>query len=119
MKEIYEIVLAAQQMAADALAPGKTTHEIDAIARNHIIDAGYGEQFGHGLGHGLGLSKEPPFLNPLYPPIPLEVGHVCTVEPGIYLPGIGGVRIEDQYVITEKGARNFCSLPKDLEWSTL
>ncbi len=119
VKEIYEIVLDAQQKAAAALAPGKTTHEIDAIARDIITDAGYGEQFGHGLGHGLGLSKEPPYLNPLYPDMKLEIGHVCTVEPGIYLPGIGGVRIEDQYVITEKGARNFCSLPKDLEWSTL
>jgi Xaa-Pro aminopeptidase len=119
MKEIYEIVLAAQEKAAAALAPGKSTHEIDAIARDLITNAGYGEEFGHGLGHGLGLSKEPPFLNPLYKDEPLQVGHVCTVEPGIYLPGIGGVRIEDQYVITEKGARNFCSLPKDLEWSTL
>ncbi len=119
IKEIYEIVREAQQMAADALAPGKTTHEIDAIARDHITKAGYGEQFGHGLGHGLGLSKEPPFLNPLYPPEPLQVGHVCTIEPGIYLPGVGGVRIEDQYVITEKGAKNFCSLPKDVAWSTL
>ena len=56
---------------------------------------------------------------PLAPDAPLEVGMVCTVEPGIYLPGVGGVRIEDQYVITEKGAKNFCTLPKDLEWSTL
>jgi Xaa-Pro aminopeptidase/Xaa-Pro dipeptidase len=119
VKEIYEIVREAQQMAADALAPGKSTHAVDAVARDHIKKAGYGEEFGHGLGHGLGLSKEPPYLNPLFPDMKLEVGHVCTVEPGIYLPGIGGVRIEDQYVITEKGARNFCSLPKDLEWSTL
>ena len=119
VKEIYEIVKDAQEMAAAALAPGKSTHEIDAIARDHITNAGYGEEFGHGLGHGLGLSKEPPYLNPLYPDMKLEVGHVCTVEPGIYLPGIGGVRIEDQYVITEKGAKNFCSLPKDIEWSTL
>ena len=92
---------------------------MDKIARDIIEDAGYGEQFDHGLGHGLGLSKEPPYLNPKHPDMKLEVGHVCTVEPGIYLPGIGGVRIEDQYVITEKGARNFCSLPKDLDWSTL
>ena len=119
IKEVYEIVIEAQQTAAAALAPGKSTHEVDKIARDIIEDAGYGEQFDHGLGHGLGLSKEPPFLNPKYPDMKLEVGHVCTVEPGIYLPGVGGVRIEDQYVITEKGARNFCSLPKDLDWSTL
>lgn len=117
--EIYEIVREAQEASAAALAPGKTCHEIDRIARDIIEDAGYGERFDHGLGHGLGISKEPPWLNPKYPDAPLEVGMVCTVEPGIYLPGIGGVRIEDQYVITEKGAKNFCTLPKDLEWSTL
>lgn len=119
VKEIYEIVREAQQRAADALAPGKSTHEVDAVARDFIRQAGYGDEFGHGLGHGLGMSKEPPYLNPLYPPEPLQVGHVCTVEPGIYLPGVGGVRIEDQYVITETGAKNFCTLPKDAEWSTL
>jgi Xaa-Pro aminopeptidase len=117
--EIYEIVREAQAASAAAMAPGKTCHEIDRIARDIIEDAGYGEQFDHGLGHGLGISKEPPWLNPKYPDAPLEVGMVCTVEPGIYLPGVGGVRIEDQYVITEKGAKNFCTLPKDLEWSTL
>jgi Xaa-Pro aminopeptidase len=117
--EIYAIVLEAQQASAAALAPGKSCHEIDGIARKIIDDAGYAEEFGHGLGHGLGISKEPPWLNPKYPDAKLEIGMVCTVEPGIYLPGVGGVRIEDQYVITEKGAKNFCTLPKDLEWSTL
>jgi Xaa-Pro aminopeptidase len=119
VQEIYAIVLEAQEASAAALAPGKSTHEVDRIARKIIEDAGYGEEFGHGLGHGLGISKEPPWLNPKYPDQKLEIGMVCTVEPGIYLPGVGGVRIEDQYVITEKGAKNFCSLPKDLEWSTL
>lgn len=117
--EIYRIVLDAQEMAAAALAPGQSTHVIDGIARAHITRHGYGDMFGHGLGHGLGMSKEPPFLNPLYPPINLEVGHVCTVEPGIYLPGQGGIRIEDMYVITDKGAENLCSMPKDLKWATL
>lgn len=119
VREIYEIVLEAQQLAAAALAPGKSTHAIDAIARDHIARHGYAEHFDHGLGHGLGMSKEPPYLNPKNAPMELKVGHVCTIEPGIYLPGIGGVRIEDLYVITETGARNFCSLPKTLEWSTL
>ncbi len=117
--EIYRIVLDAQEMAASALAPGQSTHVIDGIARAYINKHGYGDKFGHGLGHGLGLSKEPPYLNPLYPPINLEVGHVCTVEPGIYLPGQGGVRIEDMYVITERGAQNLCSMPKDPRWATL
>ncbi len=119
IKEIYQIVLEAQQTAAAALAPGKSTHEVDGIARDIITRAGYGPQFGHGLGHGLGLSKEPPYLNRLYPDMTLVAGHVVTVEPGIYLPGVGGVRIEDLYVVTEKGARNLCSLPKDLKWATL
>lgn len=119
MKEIYQIVKDAQELSAAALAPGKHTHEIDTVARDHIEKAGYGKEFNHGLGHGLGLSKEPPYLNPLWPDMELKVGHVVTVEPGIYLPGIGGVRIEDLYVITETGARNFCSLPKTLDWSTL
>ncbi len=117
--EIYKIVLDAQEMAAAALAPGQSTHVIDGIARAYITQHGYGDKFGHGLGHGLGLSKEPPFLNPFYPPINLEIGHVCTVEPGIYIPGQGGIRIEDMYVITDKGAENLCSMPKTLKWATL
>jgi Xaa-Pro aminopeptidase len=118
--EIYQIVLDAQEKAAEALAPGRRAHEIDAIARDHIRAAGYGDQFGHGLGHGMGMKgHEDPRLNPLFPDSNLETGHVVTVEPGIYLPGIGGVRLEDDYVITPTGARNLCSMPKDLEWATL
>lgn len=120
MREIYEIVHDAQRLAADALAPGKTTHEVDAVARNYISRHGYGDQFGHGLGHGMGMDgHEDPRLNPLFAPAVLEPGHVVTVEPGIYLPGIGGVRIEDDYVITRNGAENLCRLPKTLDWSTL
>ncbi len=118
--EIYRIVLEAQEMAAAALGPGKRTHEIDAIARGHIRAAGYGDRFGHGLGHGMGMKgHEDPRLNPMSPDAVLEVGHVVTVEPGIYLPGVGGVRIEDDYVITPSGAKNLCSMPKGLEWATL
>ncbi|MGD9791826.1 MAG: M24 family metallopeptidase [Phycisphaerales bacterium] len=117
MREIYEIVREAQEMSAAALAPGRMAHSIDRIAREHIEKHGY--ELPHGLGHGLGMTKEPPYLNPLMADMELRPGHVVTVEPGIYLPGIGGVRIEDLYVITETGARNFCRLPKTLEWSTL
>ncbi len=117
--EIYQIVLDAQQLAAAALAPGRTSREIDSIARDYITKHGYGEQFGHGLGHGLGLSKEPPYLHHMHDPMTLQPGHITTVEPGIYLPGIGGVRIEDIYIITDRGADNLCSLPKDLSWATL
>lgn len=119
MREVYEIVREAQETSAAALAPGKSTHEIDGIARRIIERYGYAKEFNHGLGHGLGMAKERPYLNPLYPDMRLEVGHVVTVEPGIYLPGVGGVRIEDLYVITANGAKNLCSLPKTLEWSTL
>lgn len=120
IKEIYTIVLDAQEAAAAALAPGKSTADIDAIARNHIKKVGYGDYFGHGLGHGIGFNghEEPRLTNMLSGSI-LQPGHVVTIEPGIYLPGIGGVRIEDDYVITEKGAENLCSLPKDLDWATI
>lgn len=118
--EIYKIVLEAQEMSAAALAPGKTSTEIDAIARKHIAKAGYAEFFGHGLGHGLGLNgHEDPRLTNMLAPVKLEPGMVVTIEPGIYLPGEGGVRIEDDYAITEHGAVNLCSLKKTLEWGTL
>lgn len=120
MREIYLIVLEAQEMAAAALGPGKSTREIDAIARGHIAKAGYADRFGHGLGHGIGFNgHEDPRLSHMTGEATLEVGHVVTVEPGIYLPGIGGVRIEDDYVVTERGATRLCTLPKDLDWATL
>ncbi|MCC6320585.1 MAG: aminopeptidase P family protein [Phycisphaerales bacterium] len=116
VREVYQIVLDAQRMAADALAPGKTTTEIDAVARKHIDSHGYAEFFGHGLGHGLGLlGHEEPRLTNMLAATRLEAGMVVTVEPGIYLPGVGGVRIEDDYVITERGAENLCSMSKRLE----
>lgn len=118
IEEIYRIVLEAHEAAAAALAPGKTTTEIDAVARKVIHDAGYGLQFGHGLGHGIGHDgHEDPRLSHMLPPAPLEAGNVVTIEPGIYLPGIGGVRIEDDYLVTPTGAKNLCKLPKDLKWA--
>lgn len=118
--EIYAIVLEAHQKAAAALAPGKSTSEIDKIAREHIAAAGYGDKFGHGLGHGIGLqTHEEPRLSHMLAGSKLETGHVCTIEPGIYLPGVGGVRLENDYVITETGAQNLCTLPMTLEWATL
>jgi Xaa-Pro aminopeptidase len=118
--EIYKVVLEAQELAAAALAPGKLTTEIDAIARKHIAKAGYAEFFGHGLGHGLGLNgHEDPRLTNMLAGVRLEAGMVVTIEPGIYLPGEGGVRIEDDYAITEHGALNLCSMKKSLEWCTL
>ena len=116
ISEIYGIVLEAQLAAIDACGPGRVCAEIDAVARRVITDAGYGEQFGHGLGHGLGMNThEPPFFNNLQSDVVLEPGMVMTVEPGIYLPGIGGVRIEDDVLITDTGARVLSNWPKDLQ----
>ena len=114
MKTIYGIVQKAQEASENALAPGKICRDIDAIARGMITDAGYGERFGHGLGHSLGIDiHEDPRLNPKSQE-ELKPGHVITVEPGIYLPGVGGVRIENTCLITASGARSLVSSPRDL-----
>ncbi|MEQ9616497.1 MAG: Xaa-Pro peptidase family protein [Phycisphaerales bacterium] len=116
--EIYSITLEAHEAAAAALRPGLSGRDADAVARNIIAKAGYGEQFGHGLGHGLGLDiHEDPRLSKQSTDV-LEEGMVVTVEPGIYIQGLGGVRIEDDYVITKTGAKNLCTLPKDIGWAT-
>ena len=105
---------------AKPLAPGKSTTEIDKIAREIITKAGFGEAFGHGLGHGVGLhAHEEPRLSHMLAGTRLEAGQVVTIEPGIYLPGVGGVRIEDVYVVTGEGSKNLCSLPRTMEWGTL
>ncbi|MBL8763900.1 MAG: aminopeptidase P family protein [Phycisphaerae bacterium] len=119
LRDVYGLVRDAHEAAAAALAPGRTTVEIDAAARDVITGAGYGERFGHGLGHGIGLDiHESPMLSSVLPAFRLEAGHVVTIEPGVYLPGVGGVRIENDYLITERGAENLCRLPTSLEWAT-
>jgi len=101
---VLETVREAQQRAIDAIRPGKSTQEIDGVARAHIAARGFGERFGHGLGHGVGLAvHEDPRVSPVKPSV-LEVGMVFTVEPGIYLPGWGGVRLENLVVVREHGA---------------
>ncbi len=103
--EVYRIVLEAQRRAIAGIRPGKRMCDVDAIARDHITEAGYGEAFNHGLGHGLGLDvHEAPSLS-WRSKEKLEAGMVVTVEPGIYLPGVGGVRIEDDIVVTSNGCR--------------
>ncbi|MEM8756690.1 MAG: Xaa-Pro peptidase family protein [Planctomycetota bacterium] len=120
VREIYEIVRDAHQAAAAALKPGERCADIDAVARDHIRSHGYGVQFGHSLGHGIGIeTHEPPGLSSLAGDTVLEPGMVVTIEPGIYLPGIGGVRLEDDYAITDRGSRNLSSLPMDLDFATL
>ena len=102
--EINEILLKAHHEAAKALRPGISGVDVDAVARKVIADAGYGKNFLHGLGHGLGLEvHESPRLSPTSKDI-LQGGDVVTIEPGIYIEGFGGLRIEDDYLITEDGA---------------
>ena len=116
ISEIYQIVLDAQLAAIEACRPGKACIEIDSIARDLITAAGYGERFGHGLGHGLGLNvHEAPYFSRHAADAILEPGMVMTVEPGIYLPGVGGVRIEDDVLITDAGCRVLTDYPKDLD----
>ncbi|MDD2502492.1 MAG: aminopeptidase P family protein [Clostridia bacterium] len=114
LREIYEVTLQAQLNAMDVLGPGKSGVEVDKQARDYIHSKAYGEYFGHGLGHGVGLDvHEAPALSPRGD-IVLEPGMVVSCEPGIYLPGKGGVRIEDLVVITDKGFENLVSSPKEL-----
>ncbi|MEW6726240.1 M24 family metallopeptidase [Desulforudis sp. 1088] len=110
--EIYDIVLKAQLAAINAIRPGATCAEVDAAARDIISGYGYGEYFGHSTGHGLGLEiHESPRLS-ANEQRTLAAGNVVTVEPGIYLPGRGGVRIEDVVVVREHGAEVLTRTPK-------
>jgi len=115
LTEVYQVVLEAQQAGIDAIRPGASCKAVDAAARKVIDDAGYGEYFGHGLGHGIGLEiHEQPTLSPRSEG-ELAEGNVVTVEPGIYLPGVGGVRIEDDVLVTARGHRKLTTLPNALD----
>ncbi|MCD7960211.1 MAG: aminopeptidase P family protein [Ruminococcus sp.] len=114
MRQIYETVLAAQTAALQAVKAGITGRALDKIARDVITDAGYGDAFGHSLGHGVGMEiHEYPNASP-GSKATLESGNVVTIEPGIYLPGEFGVRIEDFVVIREEGCENLTLAPKEL-----
>ncbi|WP_068468675.1 M24 family metallopeptidase [Candidatus Protochlamydia phocaeensis] len=109
IQTIYSIVEEAQQKAFDLCIPGTPIGKLDEAARSFITSKGYGEHFTHSLGHGIGLDiHEPPTLRSQgpYANSPLQPGMVITIEPGIYLPGIGGVRLEDTILITDKGYEN-------------
>lgn len=114
-RAVYETVRAAQAAAIDAVVAGVGGEELDRVARAAIAEAGHGDRFGHGLGHGVGLEvHEAPRVSPRSEDV-LESGEVVTIEPGVYLPGELGVRIEDLVVVGEDGCRNLSSFPKDLQ----
>ena len=112
--EIYNLVLAAHTAVFEQLRPGMTLCQIDSIARSLIKAAGHDEHFGHGLGHGVGLDiHEAPFLSPRVPEeARLEVGMTVTIEPGVYVPGWGGIRIEDLAWVTPNGLERISHCPK-------
>ena len=114
LQRAYDVVLEAQLEGLDAILPGVTGKDADAAARDVIADAGLGERFGHGLGHGVGLMvHEAPTLRPESQDT-LEPNNVVTVEPGVYLPGVGGIRIEDLVVVREGEPVVLTSFPKEL-----
>jgi Xaa-Pro aminopeptidase len=114
VREVYELVLRAQQAALEAVRPAAGGKEVDAVAREIITEAGYGDRFGHGLGHGVGMEvHEGPRLSTTSEDDLFE-GNVVTVEPGVYLPGRFGVRIEDLVTVTADGYRNLSGLSKEL-----
>ncbi|PDM41240.1 MULTISPECIES: Xaa-Pro peptidase family protein [unclassified Geobacillus] len=114
LKTIYDIVLQAQLRGMEGIKPGMTGKEADALTRDYITEKGYGEYFGHSTGHGIGLEiHEGPALS-VRSDVVLEPGMVVTVEPGIYIAGLGGVRIEDDTVVTENGNESLTHSPKEL-----
>ena len=113
-KELYALVLRAQEAGVAAVKAGVSCAAVDAVSRNIIDEAGYGTYFGHGLGHGVGLDiHEQPVLSPKSMSI-LKAGQVVTVEPGVYLPGRMGLRIEDSVIVTDEGCEIITKTPKDL-----
>ncbi|HSW44335.1 MAG TPA: M24 family metallopeptidase, partial [Phycisphaerae bacterium] len=114
-RRMYEAVLAAQAEGIQAIRPGVRMCDVYERARASLETAGMVRHFTHGLGHGIGIDiHEPPSLSKRMVE-PLKAGMVVTVEPGVYFPGIGGVRIEDDVLVTESGARVLSRLPKDLD----
>jgi Xaa-Pro aminopeptidase len=112
LRTIYDTVLEAHDRALAAVAPGVALNELDRIARDHINACGFGDYFGHGLGHGVGLEvHEAPVVSPRSKVI-AEEGMVFTIEPGIYVPGVGGVRIEDMVLVTTEGHQTLTKIPK-------
>lgn len=114
-KKIYQVVREAHDKAIELVRPGVPIRDLDAAARDHIRNSGYSDYFGHGLGHGVGLAvHEDPFVNADNKDV-VQEGMVFTIEPGIYIPEVGGVRLEDMILVTSQGAEVLTYLPKDLK----
>lgn len=114
LAKIYGIVHEAKERATAAIRPGIKAADIDRIARDHIRKSGYGKNFNHSLGHGMGLDiHEAPIMRKVCPDV-LQPGMIVTVEPGVYIPAYGGIRIEDDVLVTETGHEVLSSLPTDL-----
>src|SRR5262249_26707729 len=114
LQQVYDVVLRAQQAAVAAVRPGARCGEVDAAARRGITEAGYGACVTHSVGHGLGMQvHEMPLMRP-GSDLVLEAGMVVTVEPGVYLPQWGGVRIEDDMLVTPAGCEVLTHVPRDL-----
>lgn len=113
-RQLYQTVLDAHDLAIAAVKPGIACRELDALAREYIKEQGFGQYFGHGLGHGVGLDiHEKPVVSPRSDAV-VEEGMVFTIEPGIYIPGLGGVRIEDTVAVTSDGCRLLTKVSKQL-----
>ncbi|HTI51628.1 MAG TPA: M24 family metallopeptidase, partial [Planctomycetaceae bacterium] len=116
LERVYRVVLKAQLAALKAIRPGIPARDVDAVARRVIEEAGFARHFTHSLGHGIGLNvHEKPRLSAVSA-APLQAGMVVTVEPGIYIEGWGGVRIEDDVLVTRSGCEVLTSAPKDLAY---
>jgi Xaa-Pro aminopeptidase len=119
LRKIYRVVLNAHRRGIESIRAGIRAGDVDAASRKVIADAGFGGAFGHALGHGIGLeTHEGPRVGPEVPLV-LQAGMVVTVEPGIYLPGWGGVRIEDDVLVTRGGCEVLSSAPRELEESVV
>ncbi len=117
LRAVYDVVLRAQAQAIAAIRPGVKTGDVDAAARKVIADAGYGEQFTHSIGHGLGMEvHEAPIMRPESEMV-LQAGMVVTVEPGVYLPGWAGVRIEDDVLVTPESCEVLSGLAREFDSS--
>jgi Xaa-Pro aminopeptidase len=114
MKKIYNVVKKAQALAVKAVKPGMKVCEVDKVARDYITSKGYGEYFTHSTGHGLGIEVHDPISVSKFSDLILEENMIITIEPGIYIPSLGGIRIEDDVLVTKDGYKVLTKATKKL-----